>query len=136
MNILANWMKKGRRKMAKNSNYSVELISTYGSCEKAMFQKQAQRGDITSQKIEEFINEVVTIKGYAKAKITTKEKEFTLNYFVTDKGIISTGSEVFMDSVEDYIDDTNVFKILKVKTTKGHTYKAQPQDIDESEEVE
>lgn len=122
--------------MAKNENYSVELLSAWGTCEKPMFQKQAKRGDITSQKIEEFVNEVVIVKGYASAKITTKDKEFNLNYYATDKGIISTGSEVFMESIEDYIEDTKMFKILKVKTKKGFTYKASPIDYDdESGEV-
>lgn len=117
--------------MAKNENYNVEILSAWGSCEKAMFQKQAEKGDITSQKIEEFINAVVTINGYATTKITTKDKEFELNYFVTDKGIMSTGSKVFLDSIKDYIEDTKLFKVLKIKTKKGYTYKAQPIEIDD-----
>lgn len=123
--------------MAKNENYNVEILSAWGSCEKAMFQKQAERGDITSQKVEEFINAIVDVKGYASCKITTKDKEFNLNYFVTDKGIMSTGSEVFMNSIVDYIGDTHLFKVLKIKTKKGFTYKAQPIDVDdETGEVE
>ena len=86
----------------------------------------AKKGDITASKIEDFVGKVVRITGTADAKIVTDDKEFNLTYYATDDGYFSTGSEWFSESYSDYAGDTDTFKILKVKTKKGHTYKASP----------
>ena len=53
-------------------------------------------------------------------------EEFDMGYYATNEGIISTGSEVFRDSVEDYMGDVDLFKIVSLKTKKGTTYKVSP----------
>ena len=49
-----------------------------------------------------------------------------MGYYSTDNGLISTGSEVFKNSVVEYIDDIDTFKIVSIKTKKGTTYKVTP----------
>lgn len=109
-----------------NENFKIELKSSFGSCDSAIFKKMVSKGDVTATSIKEMINEVVKITGYASCHITTKSKDFDMNYFATDKGIISTGSQIFLDSVEDYIGDTDTFKIVSIRTNNGTTYKVTP----------
>lgn len=111
--------------MAK-ANYKVEVLEKKGSCDSATFEKMAQNGDINSEKVTENVGRVVEITGYAFCHITAGEKEFDMNYYATREGILSTGSEVFKNSVIEYYDDTKVFKITSVKTKKGTTYKVTP----------
>ena len=84
------------------------------------------KGDITASKVEDFVGKVIKITGWADAHISTDSKEFDLTYYATDDGYFSTGSKYFKDSLNDYLGDTDTFKILKVKTSKGHTYKVSP----------
>lgn len=116
--------------MEKNEKrkYEVTIETAVGSCNTNLFKKMASKGDITAEKIENVIGEVVEITGYALCKIKTDEKEFQLGYYATNQGIISTGSQVFLDSVESYFGDEDValFKIVKIKTKKGSTYKVSP----------
>lgn len=106
--------------------YSVEIIETVGSMNSNIFKKMAERGDITSTKLEEVIGATVEINGYAWCNIKTSEKEFNMGYYSTDLGIISTGSEIFKDSVKDYFGEVKKFNIVKIKTKKGNTYKVSP----------
>ena len=106
--------------------YELTIEKATGSCDTELFKKMAKKGDITASKIEDFVGKVVKITGSADANIKTDDKEFTITYYATDDGYFSTGSEWFKESLNDYIDDTDTFKILKVKTKKGHTYKASP----------
>lgn len=106
--------------------YEVTIESAWGSCDTELFKKMAKKGDISASKISDFVDKVVTITGWAVANIKTDDKEFTLTYYATEEGYFSTGSEYFSESLEDYLDETHVFKILKVKTKKGFTYKASP----------
>lgn len=112
----------------KQKKYVVEIETAVGSCNTNLFKKMASKGDITAEKIENVIGQVVEITGYAMCKITTDDKEFQIGYYATDQGIISTGSQVFLESVEDYFgdDDVTLFKIVKIKTKKGSTYKVSP----------
>ena len=57
---------------------------------------------------------------------TAGEKDFDINYYSTNEGIISSGSEVFKNSVLNYIDEDVYVKICKLKTKKGITYKVSP----------
>lgn len=106
--------------------YELTIEKATGSCNTELFKKMATKGDITASKIEEFVGKVVKITGWAEAHIVTDEKEFNITYYATDDGYFSTGSKYFNESLDDYLGDTDTFKILKIKTKKGHTYKASP----------
>ena len=108
--------------------YEVRIVNSEGSCNNPVFEKMAGKGDITvSGGVKDFINEVVSVRGYADCHITTSEKEFDLLYLDTDKGYISTGSKVFNESFSDYYaDGVRKFRIVSVKCKKGTTYKAVP----------
>ena len=83
--------------------YEVRIMESDGTCNNPLFEKMASKGDITtSGGVKDFINEVVTVRGYANCHITTSEKEFDVLYLDTDMGYISTGSKVFNDSFSDY----------------------------------
>lgn len=106
--------------------YELTIEKATGSCDTELFKKMAKKGDITASKIEAFVDKVVKITGWAEANIKTEDKEFTVTYYATDNGYFSTGSIYFNESLSDYIEDTDTFKILKIKTKKGYTYKASP----------
>lgn len=109
------------------TNYAVEIIETTGSMSSPVFKKMTERGDITSVKINEVIGSVVDITGYAWCHITTKDKDFNMGYYMTNLGIVSTGSEIFKESVADYLNDgISKFNIVQVKTKQGQTYKVSP----------
>ena len=106
--------------------YELTIKKATGSCDTELFKKMAKKGDISASKISEFVDKVVRITGYAEVHIETDDKEFNITYYATDDGYFSTGSEYFNKSLIDYMEDTDTFKILKVKTKKGFTYKASP----------
>ena len=107
--------------------YEVSILESEGSCKSNLFEKMAKRGDLTSTKLANVIGCEVEIVGYAKVKIVTDEKEFELMYIDTNEyGLVSTGSEIFYDSVKEYLEDTKQFILKEVKTKKGKTYKAVP----------
>lgn len=111
----------------EDKKYDVKINETKGSCNEELFKKMVMNGDIAPTKIAEIIGMQVTINGSANVTITTAEKTFNINYFDTEEyGIISSGSEIFAKSVEDYITDSKVFRITEIKTKKGKTYKAIP----------
>lgn len=108
--------------------YEVKILTKAGSMDNTLFEKMATKGDITSIKVTELLGKVVTIKGYAECEITTDDKKFTMNYFDTEEyGIISSGSEIFRDSVVDYYGEVEHVRITSIKTKKGSTYKAVPE---------
>ena len=109
-----------------NKNYTVEIIEANGACDTALFKKMASSGDITSSRINDMVDKIVKINGYALCHITAGEKDFDINYYSTNEGIISSGSEVFKNSVLNYIDEDVYVKICKLKTKKGITYKVSP----------
>ena len=106
--------------------YELTINEASGSCDTELFKKMAKKGDITASKIDDFVGKVVKITGTAEATIKTDDKEYTITYYATEDGYFSTGSEWFYDSYIDYAGDTDTFKILKIQTRKGHTYKASP----------
>ena len=111
--------------MAKK--YEVSVIEKGGTCNTPLFEKMAKKGDITATSIKEFIGKVVTVLGYSRCKIATDDKEFEISYYDTDEyGFLSTGSEIFHDSIVDYFGEVDQVRIVEVKTKKGKTYKAQP----------
>lgn len=107
--------------------FEIEIKETKGACDNELFKKMVMRGDIQSFKVADYVDKVVNIYGYAKTHITTDDKDFDLNYYMDDKGLIlSSGSEFFLKSVEDYFNDCSTFRIVEVKTKKGKTYKVMP----------
>lgn len=107
--------------------YEVSIKNAKGTCENSLFSKMAKNGDIQAKKVTEVIGEVVTIKGYAVCNIQTEDKNFDITYFDTKElGLISSGSEIFANSVFEYYGEVEKVRIVEVKTRKGKTYKAQP----------
>lgn len=116
----------------------IEVIvkEVYGTCEKSLFQKMLKKGDVTSNKVPESVGTMFKLKGYCSCSIKTTEKEFDIVYYDTNKGIFSTGSEGFFESIKEYLEDTKDFMIVSYKSKKGTGYKAMPvieedDDIDE-----
>ena len=111
----------------ETKKYEVNVLEKKGSCDNTLFEKMAKKGDLTSVKVSELIGVEVKITGYAKCHIVTDEKEFDLNYFDTEEyGLISSGSEIFTESVEDYFGEVENVRLTEIKTKKGKTYKAVP----------
>ena len=113
--------------MAESKKYEVTVLEKKGTCDNALFEKMAKKGDITSIKLAEVLGMVVKIIGYAKCNIVTDEKNFDIYYFDTEEyGLISSGSEIFAESVTDYYGEVENVRLTEVKTRKGKTYKAVP----------
>lgn len=106
--------------------YKVTIKECVGTCDSALFKKMAEKGDIQATRIKDAVDSVVSISGYAICSVKTDDKEFDVNYYATDDGFISSGSEVFLNSVKDYYGETKYVKILKVSTKRGNTYKVTP----------
>lgn len=117
------------------AKYEVNINLVNGSCDSELFKKMASKGDISAERIKNVVGKVFKITGFAKCNIVTDDKNFDVVYYATDSGYISSGSEVFFDSVNSYIDDTNTFKIAEIKTKKGTTYKAVPVIVEKSSDV-
>lgn len=111
----------------KTKKYEVTVLDKKGTCDNALFEKMAKKGDITSKKLAEVLGMVVKIIGFAKCNIVTDEKNFDIYYFDTEEhGLISSGSEIFAESVTDYYGEVENVRLTEVKTKKGKTYKAVP----------
>lgn len=106
--------------------YEVKVLNKVGACNSNIFEKMAKAGDVTAEKVTACVDKVVKITGYALCEITTDEKTFQIGYFATDSGFISSGSEILYKSVENYFGEVERFKIAKVKTKQGNTYKVVP----------
>lgn len=107
--------------------YEVQVIEKKGTCDDTLFEKMAKNGDLTAIKLAEILNVEVKITGYALCHIVTEDKEFDLNYFDTEEyGLISSGSEIFTNSVLDYYGQVENVRLTEIKTKKGTTYKAVP----------
>lgn len=107
--------------------YEVTVNEKKGTCDNALFEKMAKKGDLTAIKLSELVGVEVKITGYAKCHIVTDEKEFDINYFDTEEyGLVSSGSEIFTESVLDYFGEVESVRLTEVKTKKGKTYKAVP----------
>ena len=111
----------------EGKKYEVTVNEKKGTCDNALFEKMAKKGDITSIKLSEVLGMVVKIIGYAKCNIVTDDKNFDIYYFDTEEyGLISSGSEIFAESVRDYYGEVENVRLTEVKTRKGKTYKAVP----------
>lgn len=110
--------------MAKK--YEVQIKETKGSCATPLFKKMVENGDITAERINDCVDKIVKIDGYADCHIVAGDKEFDITYYATSDGMISSGSEVLKQSVLNYLDENVMLKIKKIKTNKGTTYKVSP----------
>lgn len=119
------------------SNYQVTIKEKKGTCESTLFEKMAKKGDLTTKKLTEVLNQKVTITGYALCEIQTEDKQFNMNFFDTKElGLISSGSDIFANSVVDYYGEVDKVELVEVKTKKGKTYKAVPLLSSEKEDKE
>lgn len=113
--------------MEEKKIYEVTVKEKKGTCDNTLFEKMAKKGDITSTKILNLLGTEVKITGYALCTIKTIDKEFDMNYFDTEEyGLVSSGSEIFAESVKDYFGEVENVRITEIKTKKGKTYKAVP----------
>lgn len=114
----------------------IEIKEKMGTCESSLFEKMASRGDITAKKAKECDGLIFSLKGYAKAVITNTEtgETFDVVYYDTNCGMISTGSEIFFDSIKTYLEDCNKFQICSYKSKRGTGFKAVPVLFEEVEE--
>lgn len=111
----------------ERKKYEVTVNEKKGTCDNELFEKMAKKGDLTAIKLSELVGVEVKITGYAKCHIVTDEKEFDINYFDTEEyGLVSSGSEIFTESVVDYFGEVESVRLTEVKTKKGKTYKAVP----------
>lgn len=108
--------------------YQVKINKKTGTLDSELFEIMARNGDVTPTKLAEVIGQVVTITGYADCDIETEDKSFNILYVNTEElGIISSGSEIFKNSVVEYFGKCNQFRITEIKTKKGKTFKAVPE---------
>lgn len=113
--------------MSEQKKYEVTVKEKKGSCDNDLFDLMVKNGDITSTKVSQLIGAILKIEGYSKCHIETDKKSFDINYIDTEEyGLISSGSEIFMKSVETYFGKVEYFRLAEVKTSKGTTYKAVP----------
>lgn len=112
----------------KKSKYVVTINTKHGTLDNPLFEKMAEKGDITSTSISELVGASITIIGHATATIETDDKSFSMSYYDTEEyGIVHSGNNtLFTESVEVYIEDINVFIIKAVKCKMGTAYKAVP----------
>lgn len=107
--------------------YEVNIIESQGTCKNELFEMMAKKGDLTATRVTELLNKIVKITGFALCNIVTDDKNFDLNYFDTEEyGLISSGSEIFKNSIVDYYGKVEYVRLTEVKTKKGKTYKAVP----------
>ena len=107
--------------------FDVTIKEKQGSMDSDLFDVMAESGDLNPTKVAEVIGEVVTLKGYAVCDIKTDDKEFNVIYIDTDElGIVSSGSDIFKESVTKYYGKVKQVRISEVKTKKGKTYKVTP----------
>ena len=110
-----------------NSNFKVTIHSTTGACDTGLFKKMCERGDLNSVRVKDVVGDIIKITGIADVTIECNgEEPFDIHYYATDNGIYSSGSELFYESVTDYIDECNMFKIITIKTKRGTAFKASP----------
>lgn len=113
--------------MESKKKYEVTVLEKKGTCDNALFEKMAKKGDLTAIKLSELLGVEVKITGYAKCNVEIEDKIFNINYFDTEEyGLLSSGSEIFTVSVVDYFGEVESVRLTEVKTKKGKTYKAVP----------
>ena len=82
-----------------NENYKVEIEKAVGSCDSNLFKKMASNGDVNAVSITTLIDKVVTVSGYAKIHVQTKDKDFETYYIATYDGLYFSGINFPSDNV-------------------------------------
>ena len=106
--------------------YKVTINECEGSCNSDLFKEMVERGDITATKIKDAVGGIYEFTGYASCTVENKDKKFDITYYATDDGFISTGSNVFKDSVKSYLGKCKQLKVVSKATKNGTTFKATP----------
>lgn len=111
----------------ESKKFEVTVLEKKGTCDNELFEKMAKKGDLSSIKVLDLLGVEVKITGYAKCNIVTDDKNFNINYFDTEEyGLVSSGSEIFANSVLSYFGEVEKVRLVEIKTKKGKTYKAVP----------
>ena len=113
-------------KTNNTSNFKVTIKSTTGICDTELFKKVCEHGDLNALRVKDHVGDIIHVNGMCDVTIQHEDEIFDITYYACDEGVYSTGSTVFNDSVVDYIDDINTFRITSVKTKKGISFKASP----------
>ncbi|MCM1219441.1 MAG: hypothetical protein NC548_33600 [Lachnospiraceae bacterium] len=108
------------------NDYSVEITEKQGTCDNALLEKMLRNGDITFKKLNELVDNVVEVYGYAVYKGTYNEKVNEYLLLDTDSGFIRTGSNLFRKTFNDYKDIIHIFNIRAIQCKKGISYKPEP----------
>ena len=109
-----------------NSNFKVTINNATGICNTDLFKKVCERGDLNALRIKDHVGDIIHVNGTCDTTIQNNDEVFDITYYACDEGVYSTGSTVFNDSVTDYIDDINTFRITSIKTKRGISFKASP----------
>ena len=113
--------------MENSKKYEVTVLEKKGTCDNSLFEKMAKKGDLIAIKLSDLLGVEVKITGYAKCNLVTDDKNFNINYFDTEEyGLVSSGSDIFTESVIEYFGEVDSVRLTEVKTKKGKTYKAVP----------
>lgn len=111
---------------SNNSNFKVTINNATGICDTDLFRKVCERGDLNALRIKDHIGDIIHVNGTCDTTIQNNDEVFDITYYACDEGVYSTGSEIFKDSVTDYLGDINVFRITSISTRKGKSFKASP----------
>ena len=106
--------------------YKVTINECEGSCNSDLFKEMLERGDITATRIKDAVGGIYEFTGYANCTVETKDKKFDITYYATDDGFISSGSEIFKESVKAYLGKCKQLKVVSKQTNKGTTFKVTP----------
>ena len=111
---------------SNNSNFKVTIKNATGICDTELFRKVCERGDLNALRIKDHIGDIIHVNGTCDTTIQNNNEVFDITYYACDEGVYSTGSTVFNESVTDYIEDINTFRITSIKTKRGISFKASP----------
>lgn len=109
-----------------NTNFKVTINNATGICNTDLFRKVCEHGDLNAMRVKDRIGDIIHVNGTCDCTIQYNDEVFDITYYACDEGVYSTGSEIFKDSVTDYLDDSNVFRITTISTRKGTSFKASP----------
>ena len=102
------------------------IVNAEGVCKNEKFQKMLDKGLLVTERVQDHLNETITLVGSCKANIKTDDKEFDMYYYIAKNGlIISSGSEYLYESLSD-IEFGKDCVLKEIKTKRGHTYKFNP----------
>lgn len=119
-----------------NTNFKVTIKNATGICDTELFRKVCEHGDLNALRVKDCVGDIIHVNGTCDVTIQHDDEIFDITYYACDEGVYSTGSGVFNESVTNYIDDINTFRITSIKTKKGVSYKASPVFVESIETFE